>query len=176
MNRMGLLVCALVIGLAPVAADAGYKREKGPPSWAEAHGYRHKHEHKQHAFGSRDHDRCCDHFRRGDKRREWRVPAHRWAFHEQESAIIAGMIHGRLSSSRRAAISPYHAPAGQWAPPVLGGPIPSFSFFGGPAALQARYCREFSQDAWIHGRRQEIYGLACRQPDGSWDVMSVGRR
>jgi hypothetical protein len=168
MNRFGLLVCALAIGLAPVDADAGYKREKGPPPWAAAHGYRHKHEHRQHAFGPRYHDRSYDHFRRGDKRREirWRVPAHRWTFHEQESAIIAGVIGSLLTNSGSAAIPPHHAPAGQWAPPVS----------GGPAASHARYCREFSRNAHIHGRQQEIYGLACRQPDGSWEVVSVDHR
>jgi hypothetical protein len=180
MNRIGLLVCALAIGLAPVAADAGHKREKGPPPWAAAHGYRHKHE--QHAFGPRHHDRLYHHFRRGDKRREvrWWVPAHRWTFHEQEAAIIAGVIGGALggllSRSAPAAIPPHHIPAGQWTPTVPGGLVPSFSSLGGPATLQARYCREFSKDAWIHGRRQEIYGLACRQPDGSWEVVSVDRR
>jgi hypothetical protein len=174
MNRIGLLVCALVIGLAPIAADAGHKREKGPPPWAEAHGYRHKH--KQHGFGPRDHDRSYDRFRRGDKRREWRIPARRWTFHEQEAAIIAGVTGGFLANPRRVAIPPHHAPAGRWTPPVFGGSVPSFSSLGYPVASQARYCREFSQDAWIHGRRQEIYGLACRQPDGSWDVVSVNRR
>jgi hypothetical protein len=172
MKRFGLLVCALAIGLTPVAADAGHNREKGPPPWAAAHGYRHKHEHRQHALAPRRHDRPYYHFRHGDKRREvrWRVPAHRWTFHERESAIIAGLIGGAigglLGSSAPAAGLPHDTPAGPWA---------SFSP-GGPAPSQARYCREFSKDAHISGRQQEIYGLACRQPDGSWEVVSVDRR
>jgi hypothetical protein len=171
MNRIGLLVCALAIGLAPVAADAGHKWDKGPPPWASAHGYRHKQEHRQHTLVPRRHHRSDDHFRRGDERRaaRWRVPSHRRKFHERESAIIGGLVGGAigglLGNSRPAAFSPYYAPDGQWAPPL----------FGGPAASQARYCREFSKNAYIHGRHQQIYGLACRQPDGSWEVVSVDR-
>ncbi len=32
-------------------------------------------------------------------------------------------------------------------------------------------CREFTVDALIGGKRQEVYGTACRQPDGSWKVV-----
>jgi len=34
-----------------------------------------------------------------------------------------------------------------------------------------RYCREYQTDAIIGGRRQQVYGTACRQPDGSWKMM-----
>ena len=29
-------------------------------------------------------------------------------------------------------------------------------------------CREYSIDAIIEGRRETVYGTACRQPDGTW--------
>ena len=29
-------------------------------------------------------------------------------------------------------------------------------------------CREYSTEGWIDGRRETIYGTACRQADGSW--------
>lgn len=32
-------------------------------------------------------------------------------------------------------------------------------------------CREYTLDANIGGRAEQIYGTACRQPDGSWQVM-----
>jgi surface antigen len=32
------------------------------------------------------------------------------------------------------------------------------------------YCREYSQTINIGGKQQEGYGVACRQPDGSWKV------
>ncbi|WP_336079878.1 RT0821/Lpp0805 family surface protein [Thalassospira sp. CH_XMU1448-2] len=35
-----------------------------------------------------------------------------------------------------------------------------------------RYCREYSATADIGGRQRETYGTACRQPDGSWQIVS----
>lgn len=35
-----------------------------------------------------------------------------------------------------------------------------------------RYCREFRQTVEIGGRLEEGYGTACRQEDGSWQIMS----
>ena len=33
-------------------------------------------------------------------------------------------------------------------------------------------CREYTVDAIVGGKKQQIYGTACRQPDGSWKVKS----
>lgn len=35
-----------------------------------------------------------------------------------------------------------------------------------------QYCREYQTTATINGEVQKIYGKACRQPDGSWKVVS----
>ncbi|MDH5411096.1 MAG: RT0821/Lpp0805 family surface protein [Alphaproteobacteria bacterium] len=32
------------------------------------------------------------------------------------------------------------------------------------------YCREFQQTVTIGGRAEDAYGVACRQPDGSWRI------
>ena len=34
------------------------------------------------------------------------------------------------------------------------------------------YCREFTQTVVIAGQEEEAYGRACRQPDGSWLIVS----
>ena len=34
------------------------------------------------------------------------------------------------------------------------------------------YCREFQQQAAIGGEVQSVYGTACRQPDGQWQVVN----
>lgn len=41
-------------------------------------------------------------------------------------------------------------------------PINNVNVHGNP------YCREYRSVAFINGKRQQIYGTACRQPDGSW--------
>lgn len=35
-----------------------------------------------------------------------------------------------------------------------------------------RYCREYQQTIVVGGETQQSYGTACRQPDGSWQVVS----
>ncbi|HSW70150.1 MAG TPA: RT0821/Lpp0805 family surface protein [Gammaproteobacteria bacterium] len=35
-----------------------------------------------------------------------------------------------------------------------------------------QYCREYRSVANIAGKKQQVYGTACRQPDGSWQVVS----
>jgi surface antigen len=35
-----------------------------------------------------------------------------------------------------------------------------------------RYCREFHTAAQIDGRNERVYSIACRMPDGVWQVMS----
>ena len=35
-----------------------------------------------------------------------------------------------------------------------------------------RYCREYQTQAVIAGKTQQVYGRACRQPDGSWQLIS----
>ena len=34
------------------------------------------------------------------------------------------------------------------------------------------YCREFSQTVTVGGQTEDAYGTACRQPDGSWKIVS----
>jgi surface antigen len=35
------------------------------------------------------------------------------------------------------------------------------------------YCREFQQTITVGGRTERAYGTACRQPDGSWKIIST---
>lgn len=35
-----------------------------------------------------------------------------------------------------------------------------------------RYCREFQQTVVIGGKTENAYGTACRQPDGSWEIVN----
>ncbi len=33
------------------------------------------------------------------------------------------------------------------------------------------YCREYNDRVTIGGKTQNVYGTACRQPDGSWEIV-----
>ncbi len=35
-----------------------------------------------------------------------------------------------------------------------------------------RYCREYTTTATVGGKVETVYGRACRQPDGAWQIMS----
>lgn len=35
-----------------------------------------------------------------------------------------------------------------------------------------RYCREYTTTSVVAGKSQQVYGRACRQPDGSWEIQS----
>jgi surface antigen len=39
-------------------------------------------------------------------------------------------------------------------------------------AASGAYCREFQHQAQIGGRTREVYGTACRTPDGEWQVAN----
>jgi surface antigen len=67
-----------------------------------------------------------------------------------------------------------YAPAGSstaWRNPDTGHygtvtPIETYETAGGG------YCREFRHHAEIGGRAQNVYGTACRTPDGEWQVVN----
>ena len=51
--------------------------------------------------------------------------------------------------------------------------------FASPTAVSANhgagdepYCREYTEQVIIGGKREEAYGIACMQPDGSWQKVS----
>lgn len=37
---------------------------------------------------------------------------------------------------------------------------------------EGQYCREFTQKITVGGKTESGYGTACRQPDGSWQIVS----
>jgi len=60
----------------------------------------------------------------------------------------------------------YYAPPPP--PPVYYSPAPATD----PGApYRTDTCREYQSTTQINGRPQQVYGTACRQPDGSWRVV-----
>jgi surface antigen len=57
-----------------------------------------------------------------------------------------------------------------WNNPGTGG---AYRVTPGNAATdpQGRYCREYTTSANVGGSKQQVFGKACRQPDGSWQIV-----
>jgi len=45
-------------------------------------------------------------------------------------------------------------------------PVKNVSYEGNP------YCREYQTTAIVAGKKQQVYGTACRQPDGTWKIVN----
>jgi surface antigen len=39
-------------------------------------------------------------------------------------------------------------------------------------AVSGQYCREYRQEVVVAGEKQQAYGTACRQPDGTWKIQN----
>lgn len=73
-----------------------------------------------------------------------------------------------------AAHQAYRAPVGQeivWNNPRTGHSGTLIPLREGRHAASGRYCREYQQTVTVGGRVAQAYGTACRQPDGSWEIV-----
>ena len=81
-------------------------------------------------------------------------------------------LRGRGSygvTAYRESFGEYLSDHGEWRNPDTGNygrivPVTTYRQNG-------RYCREFTQEIFIGGQKQTGYGRACRQPDGSWEIV-----
>ena len=104
--------------------------------------------------------------------------------HDRPAATIAGAIIGTLvgrsigrymdevdqyCTGQALEYTPDNQPV-EWQNPDAGASyrvVPTRTYQVG----DGRYCREYISEATIGGRKQQVYGTACRQPDGSWKVV-----
>jgi surface antigen len=173
------------------AAHGGARYAGGPPPWAPAHGWRRKHAQHNEAryvipdlgieFGrcNRDVIGAVIGGAAGGV-----IGAQIGKVSSRTAGTIGGAIAGVLiggaigrsmDEADQACVaqtleqaSARHAVA--WSNPVGGHyrvlPLEGFEDHEG------RICRDYRTTATIEGRQQEIYGTACRQPDGSWQRVS----
>jgi surface antigen len=94
--------------------------------------------------------------------------------------LLGGAIGDRLDTADREKASAAAAqalesvPSGQsvtWRNPDSGNtgvvtPVRTYQIATG------QYCREYTQTINIGGERHQSYGTACRQPDGTWKIVS----
>jgi surface antigen len=111
------------------------------------------------------------------------------AMHANPAGIAAGVILGGLTgglighlvdnkdkemaaqASQKALESGQSGKAVAWKNPDTGNsgsltPVRTYQ------AASGQYCREYTQTVTIDNRPQQSYGTACRQPDGSWKIVS----
>lgn len=63
----------------------------------------------------------------------------------------------------------YDDDVGEWHEPAPAVPAPSAV---SPPTAPAPYCREYTTTVVIDGVEQQAYGTACRQDDGSWQIIN----
>lgn len=195
-NRIVLLATAISLAL-PLAAPVPVKAD--PPSWAPAHGYR-ANQHKDHKRNySRNHYDNELFVSDGSFLRCNRdvvgaiigggtgavLGSTIGKGSGRDAAMIGGAILGMLSGysigqnldQGDQACTGYalqRVPDGQsvrWQNPDSGRSydiVPTNSWQN----AQGRYCREYSGTADIGGKLQKTFGTACRQSDGSWQIVS----
>jgi surface antigen len=95
-------------------------------------------------------------------------------------ALLGGTIGKSLDETDKmyASRAEYHAleytPSGSeatWRNPDsgnYGAVTPTYTY----QSPDGDYCREFQQKATIGGKSERVYGTACRQPDGQWQLVN----
>jgi len=185
-----LAIClALILG--PTAAMAE------PPPWAPAHGWRAKHGHKQkHKHYAEQPVGLPFGLDLGTCNRDVigavlgggagaAVGSTIGSGNGNTVAIIGGAVLGAIVGGviGRAMDEADHACTGQVLEYVedgrtirWNGPRANASYQVTPQATyradDGRYCREYNTTATIGGQTQQVYGTACRQPDGSWQLVT----
>lgn len=89
-------------------------------------------------------------------------------------AVIGGSVGrsmddvDRMKTAQALEYNPDHRPA-SWVNPNTGNnytTIPTRTYDSAQGA-----CREYTIDAIVGGKKETVYGTACRQPDGSWKTI-----
>lgn len=94
--------------------------------------------------------------------------------------VLVGSEVGRsldkadIAYAQRANTQAHSAPIGQaieWSNPESGNSGAVTPTRDGKDTA-GRYCREYQQTIYVGGQQETGYGIACEQPDGSWEIVS----
>ena len=101
--------------------------------------------------------------------------AYKWlAFTAITLAILNNLNEAQQRAYEQAQVRATTAPVGERIIWNSGAASGSVTTVRDGVSTAGRYCREFQQAVTIGGKSQQAYGTACRQPDGSWEVVSTG--
>ena len=87
-------------------------------------------------------------------------------------AVVDGLSENQQRIHEQAQISATTAPIGETIIWNQGGASGSVKATRDGMNTSGQYCREFQHEVIVAGKREQAYGTACRQPDGSWRVLS----
>jgi len=79
-----------------------------------------------------------------------------------------------IAYAQRANTQAHTAPIGEeiaWSNPETGNSGSVIATNEGQDST-GNYCREYQQTIYVGGRQEQGYGIACQQPDGSWQIVS----
>ncbi len=162
----------------------------GPPPWAPAHGYRKKRRGTYYIYDAPYgiYERTCWREQLGQALGAVAGGVAGYQVgkgHGKAAAVIGGTIIGALIGGHvgrsmddvdQNCIGQIleHAPPSQ--PIVWQNPQSDGQYQVTPQQpyqdASGRYCREYQTTAVIGGQPQQVYGTACRQPDGSWQLVN----
>ncbi len=89
------------------------------------------------------------------------------------SEIGASLDKADLAYAQQAQSRAYSAPVGEtiaWNNPESGN-SGTYTPVREGRSNAGRYCREYEQTIYVGGQKESAYGQACRQPDGSWEIV-----
>ncbi|MFW2439614.1 MAG: RT0821/Lpp0805 family surface protein [Arenicellales bacterium] len=88
--------------------------------------------------------------------------------------VLDNLNENQQRAHEAAQIRATTAPVGETVIWNQGGASGSVTATRDGTSTSGRYCREFQQEVTVGNKREQAYGVACRQPDGSWEIVSTG--
>jgi hypothetical protein len=139
---------------------ADYRRWPAPPPRHRPSAPRYPHYHDKHWYPPPRH-----HHYRGDDFWGW------LAFTAVTLAIIDSLNEQQQREHELAMRQALRAPVGETIVWRDSGASGSVTVIREGISSVGRYCREYQQEVRIGGESQRVYGTACRNPDGTWQIM-----
>jgi surface antigen len=90
------------------------------------------------------------------------------------SEIGSSLDKADMAYAQRAQHQAYSAPVGEtvsWRNPDSGN-YGTYTPTREGTSNAGRYCREYNQTIYVGGRQESAYGTACRNQDGTWEIVS----
>jgi surface antigen len=144
-------------------------------------GYKHGHYDRGNHYGHYKHHKHYKHYRHGKPYR-YSYGGHRhhsnndiWVFLGLAAltvAVVSSLNREQRVIHEQAQARATTAPIGEtiiWQDGNASGSVTATREGRTPSG---RYCREFQHEVIVGGQREEAYGTACQQPDGSWQILS----